>query len=109
VPPDLHRQLAQEAAEAGINYLSIGPLFCPSAGKDAPGIDSIRLIKKRVKVPVFAEGAITPETVPDIIIIGAEGVMAMDIICSYTVESSVRELKERILKIEADQEKFIKE
>ena len=45
------------------------------------GIDIIRLIKKRVKIPVLASGAITLENVGEVISEGADGAAVSRAVC----------------------------
>ena len=62
---------AVAAADGGAGYVMVGPMF--SQEKTALGIDIIRLIKKRVKVPVIASGAINFENVMEVMMAGADG------------------------------------
>jgi len=57
-------------------------LFTASKNGQPPlGIDIIRLIKKRVKIPVLAAGAITLENVSEVINEGADGVAVSRAVC----------------------------
>lgn len=66
-----------EAAQAGgADYIGFGPVF-PTATKDAgpvQGIDKIRHIRGRIKVPILAIGGITRRNIGDVIRAGADGV-----------------------------------
>jgi len=70
------------AAEQGAAYVVAGPLFAASKSGHQPlGIDIIRLIKKRVKVPVIASGAITLENIREVISEGADGAAVSRAVC----------------------------
>jgi thiamine-phosphate diphosphorylase len=70
------------ATEQGAAYIVAGPLFTASKNGQPPlGIDIIRLIKKRVKIPVLASGAITLENVAEVINEGADGAAVSRAVC----------------------------
>jgi thiamine-phosphate diphosphorylase len=57
------------AEKDGASYLGVGPIFSTplKAGEVACGPDVIRMIKKRVKIPIIAIGGIDLSNVKDII------------------------------------------
>ncbi|AAM72407.1 MAG TPA: thiamine phosphate synthase [Chlorobaculum sp.] len=71
---------ALKAASTGLDYLLFGPVFhTPSKASFGPpqGLDRLREICEKVRIPVFAVGGITPEKVPACIECGAWGVAAL--------------------------------
>lgn len=71
---------ALRASSAGLDYLLFGPVFhTPSKEPFGPpqGLDRLREICAKVRIPVFAVGGVTPEKVPACIECGAWGVAAL--------------------------------
>jgi thiamine-phosphate pyrophosphorylase len=71
---------ALRAASAGLDYLLFGPVFhTPSKELFGPpqGLDRLREICAKVRIPVFAVGGVTPEKAPACIECGAWGVAAL--------------------------------
>ncbi len=91
---------ATSAAQEGADMVVLGPIYSP-AGQDvaAPphGVDIIRLVKKRVKVPLIAAGGITLENVGEAVSTGADGVLAMHAIMGAPdIRAAVKAMKEKI-------------
>lgn len=86
------------AVNEGAGYLLIGPMF--SQEKEALGLDIIRLIKKRVNVPVLVFGAINSDNVSQVIEAGADGVAVSRAVCGASmVKSAAQKLKSIILEL----------
>lgn len=70
------------AAEEGAGYIMVGPMFEEGKpGQDSPGLDIIRLVKKRVKVTVIASGSVTLDNLPEALSAGADGVAVSRAVC----------------------------
>jgi len=89
---------ALSAAKEGASYVMVGPLFSAQGKSGEPrGADIIRLIKERVKLPVFAYGGVNASNISEVIKAGADGVSVSKALCgSDRVESSARELRDII-------------
>ncbi len=91
---------AVSASELGASYVMIGPLF--SHQKDAPGVDIIRLIKKRVKAPVIACGDINFDNTAEIMRSGADGIAVSDaVLKAQSVSDETKRFKARVIEIYA--------
>jgi len=71
---------ALTAARQGADYLGVSPIFAtrtkPDAGEPA-GLDLLREIRRRVRLPLVAIGGITLENAPAVIAAGADGLCAI--------------------------------
>jgi thiamine-phosphate pyrophosphorylase len=80
-----HSPEQAEAAQAGgADYIGFGPVF-RTATKDAgqvQGIDNLKLVRRKIMVPVFAIGGITQKNVSNVIKAGADGVAVITAILS---------------------------
>lgn len=85
---------AVAAAQEGAGYIMAGPMF--SKELTSPGIDMIRLIKKRIKVPVIAFGEINSENITETMQAGADGIAVS---CEAFKAQAAGKLKERILEL----------
>jgi thiamine-phosphate diphosphorylase len=78
------------AAEGGLDYLIAGTIF-PSGSKPGQttflGLDGLRAIVGRVKLPVLAIGGVTAETVAAVARTGARGVAAIGMFCDAGVDT----------------------
>ena len=66
-----------EATAQGADYLGFGPIFPTTTKKDheaVVGTQGMNRIRPLTSLPVFAIGGITPESVPEVIEAGANGV-----------------------------------
>jgi thiamine-phosphate pyrophosphorylase len=89
---------ATTADREGVDYLLVGPVFS-STDQESRGVDIIRMVKERVKAQVLATGGMTPATVADAIIAGAEGISVGRAVCGAEfVKAAALEMKERIQK-----------
>lgn len=99
---------ALEAAEMGASYIFAGPVFS-AAGKGvaAPSIDIVRLLKKRVKVPIIAFGSITKDNAAEAIRGGADGLAVSRAVCDAAdISRAAAEIKAVIIKTEKEQERM---
>ncbi len=68
---------AVEAESGGVDYIGFGPIF-PTATKENPGpvvgVDGLREVRARVRIPVVAIGGITAKNAGDVRAAGADGV-----------------------------------
>ncbi len=68
---------AQRAQEEGADFITLGPIYeTPSkAGYGPPlGLDVLRTVHKRIKIPVLALGGIRKERIREVLDAGANGV-----------------------------------
>jgi thiamine-phosphate pyrophosphorylase len=74
------------AAEAkGADYLGAGPLFPTLSKADLPpivGLDGLREIRARVRIPMLAIGGITASNAAEVIAAGADGVAVISAVSS---------------------------
>jgi thiamine-phosphate diphosphorylase len=84
------------ASEQGAAYLMLGPVFGAVKSAGAPGLDLIRLVKKRAKAPVIVSGEITLENLPQVLSEGVDGVAVSKAVCG---EQSPKEAAQKFLKI----------
>ncbi len=88
---------AVQGEKQGADYVSVSPIFHTDTKKDAgkpAGIQLIKDIKKRVKLPVVAIGGINEENAMQVVKAGADSIAVISaIVCS----SNVRKAAERII------------
>ncbi len=68
---------AQRAQEEGADFITLGPIYeTPSkAGYGPPlGLDVLRTVHKRIKIPVLALGGIRKERIREVLDAGANGI-----------------------------------
>jgi thiamine-phosphate pyrophosphorylase len=88
---------AEAAAREGIaDYIGFGPIY-PTASKEradpVQGLDGLRLVRSRVKLPIVAIGGITAATMPEVLAAGADAVaMIGEIVHAEDVRAKVRAL-----------------
>jgi thiamine-phosphate pyrophosphorylase len=83
---------AREAEAGGADYIGFGPIFHTTT-KDAGapmGVDSIRLIKQNVRVPLVAIGGIHPPDVGPVFEAGADAVAVATAICRGNVRENAK-------------------
>jgi thiamine-phosphate pyrophosphorylase len=88
---------AEAAAREGIaDYIGFGPIY-PTTSKEradpVQGLDGLRLVRSRVKLPIVAIGGITTRTMLDVLAAGADAVaMIGEIVRAEDVSAKVRAL-----------------
>ena len=90
---------AIKAEKEGADYISIGPIFHTSSKPDLKpiGLNSIRQVRKKVKIPFFAIGGIDQENVGEVIRAGAERVAVIQAVFSAkNVRKAAAEMHRRI-------------
>ncbi|MFQ5866547.1 MAG: thiamine phosphate synthase [bacterium] len=90
---------AIKAEKEGADYISIGPIFHTSSKPDLKpiGLNSIRQVRKKVKIPFFAIGGIDQENVGEVIRAGAERVAVIHAVFSAkNVRKAATEMRRRI-------------
>jgi thiamine-phosphate pyrophosphorylase len=68
---------ARDAEAGGADFITFGPIFVvPAKVQDgAPaGVGALRVVKKHVRIPVFALGGIKTDTVMQVLQGGADGI-----------------------------------
>ena len=68
---------AQRAQEEGADFITLGPIYeTPSkVGYGPPlGLDILRAVRRRIKIPVLALGGIRKERIPEVLDAGADGI-----------------------------------
>jgi thiamine-phosphate pyrophosphorylase len=86
-------QQAREAETGGADYIGFGPIFYTTT-KDAGaprGVDSIRLIKQNVGVPLVAIGGISPADVGPVFEAGADAVAVATAICRGDIRENTKQ------------------
>lgn len=88
------------AAQAGADYLGFGPVFTPLSKRNHEpivGIEGLRRIRGLTTLPVFAIGGITPDRVPALAEVGADGVAVISAIAQAAdVTAAVRAFVSRL-------------
>ena len=85
---------AKQAEDGGADYIGFGPVFF-TLTKDAgtpKGVESIRMIKQNVTIPVIAIGGINSENVQAVIGAGADAVAVATAICRGDIVSNAEHL-----------------
>ncbi len=91
---------ALRAEQEGANYIGVGPVFFtdtkPDAG-DALGLDALREIKRRVRIPVVAIGGINKDNLEEILEAGADGIAVISAVTeAVDMENAVKELRDKL-------------
>lgn len=93
----LSAHTAEEALQKqnlGADYTAIGPIYCTATKKDAEapiGLNPLRLLKNKLKIPLVAIGGINESNIGDVLEAGAKSIAAISaIIAKDDVESAVR-------------------
>jgi len=95
---------ALDAKEQEADYVSVSPIFHTDTKKDAgkpAGIQLIKEVKKRVKLPIVAIGGINQGNVQEVIEAGADSVAVISaIVCSENPKEAAKRIikKIRVLK-----------
>jgi thiamine-phosphate diphosphorylase len=78
------REQAMAAERSGADYIGFGPIF-PTTTKDAgelQGINTLKIVKSAVGIPLIAIGGITQKNIGDVIRSGADGAAVISAILS---------------------------
>jgi thiamine-phosphate pyrophosphorylase len=94
-----NRDQVREADNLKPDYIGFGPIFKPGSKQDhdpVVGVHGLNQIRSLTSVPIFAIGGITPESVRDIMKVGADGVAVISAILKASdVRLAVREFVSR--------------
>jgi thiamine-phosphate pyrophosphorylase len=87
---------ALDAQTGGADYIGFGPIF-PSSTKTNPdpvvGIEGLRDVRARVRLPVVAIGGISPKNAADVVAAGAHGVAVLSaVLAAPDPKSAIAEL-----------------
>ena len=92
---------AESAEKGGADYISVSPVFgTPTKTDTAPplGIEGIREIRRRVKIPIVGIGGLNEINSADIIRAGADGIAVVSaIMAADNPEETARRLKQTIM------------
>lgn len=93
---------AVKAERDGADYVALSPVFDSSSKLDAGhghGLETLREIRKAVKIPVLAIGGINKDNAASVVEAGAEGLAVISAVVSQPdVEKAARELREIIIR-----------
>jgi len=91
---------AEEAEKRGADYLGVGPIYFTQTKKDIKpplGLEGLREIRKRVRIPILAIGGINAENAREIIEAGADGIAVVSaILATENTIKATRELAQAI-------------
>jgi thiamine-phosphate pyrophosphorylase len=91
---------AVEAERGGADYIGFGPLFgttTKATGYTARGLDQLREIRSRVRLPIVAIGGVTADRAPSALAAGANAVaMISDLVLAPDVTTKVKEVLARL-------------
>jgi len=76
---------AESAEKGGADYVGAGPVFGTLSKKDLGpvlGLEGLRLIREKVKIPILAIGGISAANIADVISAGADGVAVISAIAA---------------------------
>jgi thiamine-phosphate pyrophosphorylase len=94
---------AEAAEKGGADYIGAGPVFSTSSKRDLGpllGLEGLRAIRQKVKIPILAIGGISSANVSDVISAGADGVAVISAIASAAnPKTAATELIESIEKL----------
>lgn len=93
-------QEAVQAERKGADYLGVGPVFPtptkPDAGEPI-GLETIRRIKERIKLPLVAIGGVNADNLEEVFRAGADGVAVISaVLAAEDMYKAVRELREAV-------------
>ena len=93
---------ALEAEKKGADYIGVGPIFSTPTKPDyrAVGIDLIREVRDKIKIPFVVIGGIDESNIDEVIAAGARRVAVVRAVCgAKDVRGASERLKERIKNI----------
>lgn len=76
---------AEAAEKGGADYVGAGPVFSTLSKRDIGpllGLEGLRMIREKVKIPILAIGGISASNVADVISAGADGVAVISAIAA---------------------------
>lgn len=91
---------ARAAQDNDVDYIGVGPIFATPTKPDyiPVGLDLIREVKSKLKIPFVAIGGININNIDEVIDAGAERVAVVRaVVGAKDVEKAARELKNRLL------------
>lgn len=87
---------AEEAQEGGADFVLLGPIFfTPSKAAYGPplGLDLLRQVRPRIRVPIFAIGGITTANRAEVMSAGADGIAVISaVMTAPDISGAVRAL-----------------
>jgi thiamine-phosphate pyrophosphorylase len=91
---------ASEAEKLGADFITFGPLFkTPSKLQygEPVGLEALREVTKRIKIPVFGIGGIKTEEIDEVISAGASGIAVISgVLCGADKAVAARQYLKRI-------------
>ena len=99
---------AVKAQKDGADYISVGPIFSTPTKPEykSVGINLIRQVKKKIKIPFVAIGGINIDNMEVVINAGARNIAVVREICGVkNIKQSAREMKRRLQEILKDEKK----
>lgn len=93
---------AQEAQKSGADYIGVGPIFATPTKPEykAVGVDLIKKVKDKIKIPFVAIGGIDESNIDEILAVGATRIAVVRAVCTAkNIRGATRYLKERLQKI----------
>ena len=99
---------ALRAEQEGADYIGVGPVFYTPTKPDAGevlGLDRLREIKRRCRIPVVAIGGIGKENLEEVLCAGASGIAVISAITEAgDMEAAARELRAMIDNLDCKEE-----
>lgn len=87
---------AKEAQQGGADFIVLGPIFyTPSKALYGPpvGLELLREVRPRIRMPIFAIGGITAANRPEVLAAGADGIAVISaVMAAPDVSAAVRAL-----------------
>ena len=91
---------ASEAEKFGADFITFGPLFkTPSKLQygEPVGLEALREVSKRIKIPIFGIGGIKTEEIDEVISAGASGIAVISgVLCGEDKAVGARQYLKRI-------------
>jgi thiamine-phosphate pyrophosphorylase len=88
---------AKEAQQGGADFIVLGPIFyTPSKAVYGPpvGLDLLREVRSKIRIPMFAIGGITAANRPEVLAAGADGIAVISaVMAAPDVSAAVRALR----------------
>lgn len=90
---------AEEAQRKGADYIGVGPIFATPTKPEykAVGVDLIRKVKGKIKIPFVAIGGIDESNLGKVLTAGASRIAVVRAVCgAKNIRRAARNLKERL-------------